>query len=276
KFEDNLESKTGVKLEREVPRDLGRVTLRKVGKDEVQREPEHGVEGENVTVQCGAGSEGGAVRVVGQGFGLAYSSTINTGDRTEMQVEVVKYNPSTYSNDLPSGALLTWKLSDSYGGKLSINGCTATYTAPKSIGTRQKASVTIIAMLASLPAPTSGGGEGGPRNMMGASATGHITVRNPNYGGTGGGGGKQCGKEWLQVSISGPYSYSQNTFWLSGPGTGNLWWGPFTNSRTFQPIAPGNYALQVAYADGTQKTYNINVPACSYYKFVQSNQGWGR
>lgn len=285
KFEDAIGSKTGIRLEREVSGGRGQITLRKVGRDEVERELEREAEGEginaptigegeNVTVQCGAGSDGQYVQWAGKGF-LGISQTINAGGRVELVATVTKMGPNTSYQYVPAGRQLTWKLTDRSGGKLSVDGCTGTYIAAASPNTTsQTVTATITVSYPVMTTPTTGGGEGGPRNMMGASATARITVRNPNYGG--GGGNRQCGNEWLQVSISGPYSYSQNTFWLSGPGTGNRWWGPFTNSRTFQPIAPGTYALQVAYADGTQKTYNINVPACSYYKFVQSNQGWGR
>ncbi|MEK6977852.1 MAG: DUF5667 domain-containing protein [Candidatus Hydrothermarchaeota archaeon] len=260
KFEDRLESKTGVKL----------------GKDEAQREPEHGVEGakitigegENVTVQCGSGSAGTQVRYVGgSNLGIAgydIKKTVTTGGKVDLVAAV------TNSTGAPAGAPLTWKLSTARGGRLSVNGCTATFAAASSTGTATVL-LTIAAQPRATPAPGTGG-EGGPV-MAGGGKIAYINIAG---GGGGSGGDRQCGKEWLQVSISGPYSYSQNTFWLSGPGTGNQWWGPFTNSRTFQPIAPGTYALRVTYAGGTQKTYNINVPACSYYKFVQSNQGWGR
>lgn len=248
-------------------------------------------DGQDATVPCGTGASSVDATVSGIRSGL---NGLIVGDT------------ATIVASAPTGTYLRWVFGGH--GTLTISGCTATYSVA-SIGTAYQTSATIRILRAAAPTPTptptpaptpaptpctlgglrcgsttvpvgraatptpsplSGGGEGGPTFVF-VDKTLTINVYDPANKP----GGTACGNEFLQISASGPYSYSINQIWINGPGTNYLWVGAFNNNQTFQPITPGRYTIDVDWADGEQARYFATVTSCGYAKVVKSKQGWG-
>lgn len=115
-----------------------------------------------------------------------------------------------------------------------------------------------------VPTPVPGS-QGGPVNAP-AARIAAISVTAPS---SGGGSGTSRGNEYLQISLSGPYSYSTHQFDIMGPGTRYLWSTGYVNAQMFQPITPGTYTISVntGYFAGT---YQITVPSCGFARFIRS------
>jgi len=220
-------------------------------------------EGETITAECGSGDPGNRVEFVGGLYTgmFGYNIRRTVGADGSVQVVAMVSDPNTGA---PRRGPVMWTLSRGLGGVLSVQGCTATFSGATSYGT---AMVLIFpAEVASTPVIPS---EGGPRNAAGQQA--HLVVPNPNAARA---PRAACGAEWIQVSITGPYSSSTNWFWIRRLGN-VLWWGPFANNGTFN-VTPGTYEISIAFAGRPGFTNDsVSVPSCGSQRYIRSNQGWG-
>lgn len=122
--------------------------------------------GESATVQCGDGNMGTRTSFARGSF----SGNIGKGDQVEIPVQVLD------SSLQPAGGMVRWSLF--YWGSLAIKGCTATYTAPDSIGTAYSVSATINTKIDFEPTPIkvdTSVGEGGP-TFVGFVTTTKVTI----------------------------------------------------------------------------------------------------
>lgn len=216
-------------------------------------------EGEDVISECGSAGEAMS-RLEISSAGPRPEGWLIVGEEASLEAHL-------FSSSGPTGGRVLWRLYDHMGGRMQVNGCAAIYRSPDTLGTayQTSASITIAPYIETPPSPQTVGGEGGPRNA-GPTGNARILIYDPANGPA-----SLCGNEYLAVSASGPYSYSQNQFWYAGPATGGQFAGPFINRGTFQPVAPGRYVVRVVWQiDGVQRDYPVEVPECSWGKVAHS------
>lgn len=121
--------------------------------------------GESARVHCGEGNIGTQVTFKEGSF----AGNIGLGGQADITAKV------SDTKGQPAGGLVEWTLF--YRGTLHIEGCSATFMAPDSIGTAYSTSANISARVVpnTTPPTPSPAGEGGPRNA-GQVASTKVTI----------------------------------------------------------------------------------------------------
>ena len=221
-------------------------------------------EGESAVSQCGEGTDGTFVKFVDDEFYERHAHYANVGGTHELAVDV--WREDSGFSVAAAGAQLEWRFVRARGGQLTVEGCRATFSGSTSPGNAE----VFVRVFFSQPLPSQQPiGEGGPIFVDGRSTTTAI-IQVLDENGSGHAPSGACGREWLQVSLSGPNSGAAIFFWIRGPGTSYVAVGPFANRGTFQ-VTPGTYDVIVPGIT----SWRVQVPECGWARVTWDGQGWG-